>query len=173
MPPFVHRLGVQISAHPSPSVSTRLALFCVLLGTFCLVTRAQTYTQGLPTVGNNTPIAAPSQVFIDATQFGTSADDMCAKIADACAKLGTANYPLGATIDARGFTGNQVCAATNITKMLNSCSPQGSENGATGGKLLLGEVNLYADGPAGGVNGNYSDWRVAQPFAFFAKAGAF
>ena len=73
--------------------------------------------------------------------------DMCASIALACEQFGTTIYPLGATIDARGFTGNQVCAASNITTMLFKCVPQGSSTGATSGKLLLGEVNLYADGP--------------------------
>jgi hypothetical protein len=85
-------------------------------------------------------------MLIDATQF-VNGSDMCAKISLACAQLGTTNYPLGATIDARGFTGNQVCVASNITTMLFKCVPQGSSTGATGGKLLLGDVNLYADGP--------------------------
>jgi hypothetical protein len=63
-------------------------------------------------------------------------------------------YPAGATIDARGFTGNKVCASGNITTMLFQCVPQGSSTGAIGGKLLLGNVNLYADGPA---SGHYTD----------------
>ena len=91
-------------------------------------------------------------MLIDATEF-IAGTDMCGAIAAACAQLGTTNYPLGATIDARGFTGNQVCAASNITTMLNGCIPQysGTRN-TTSGKLLLGEVNLYADGPS---SGNY------------------
>jgi hypothetical protein len=134
----------------------RLALFCALLGGLHNASSAQN-VQGLPAVGSGTGQKS-SQMFIDATQFGLVTDDMCTKIADACGKLGTANYPLGATIDARGFTGNQVCAAANITTMLNGCVSQysGTRN-ATGSKLLLGEVNLYADGPSGGVNGNYTD----------------
>jgi len=91
--------------------------------------------------------ATPSLISIDATQF-SSLGDMCAAIAGACLKLGSsASYPLGATIDARGFTGNQVCAASNITTMLFKCVPTTSNPTPTSGKLLLGEVNLYADGP--------------------------
>jgi len=86
-------------------------------------------------------------MLIDATPFLVT--DMCDAINTACSKLNATSttYPAGATIDARGFTGNQVCAASNITTMLFQCVPSGSSHGATGGKLLLGEVNLYADGP--------------------------
>lgn len=126
-----------------------------LLWTLVDIAHAQTYVRGLPTVGSSTPTAAPSQMSIDATQFFVPNQvDMCGAIKAACAKLGTTGYPLGATIDARGFTGNQVCASGNITTMLFQCAPQGSSTGATGGKLLLGNVNLYADGPA---SGNYTD----------------
>ena len=122
--------------------------------------------QGEPVTGKGTGTAgqtATSQpLFLDATQFPDS--DMCASIADACAALGTTvhglTFPLGATIDARGFIGNQVCAATDITTMLFKCVPQGSSTGATGGKLLLGNVNLYADGP---TSGNYTDNVGADP----------
>jgi hypothetical protein len=100
---------------------------------------------------------APSQMLIDATQFEVApVVDMCGAIAAACSKLNATSmiYPAGATIDARGFTGNQVCVSSSITTMLFQCVPQGSSHGATGGKLLLGEVHLYADGPA---SGNYTD----------------
>jgi hypothetical protein len=126
----------------------RLATFCLLLGGLCGPSLAQD-VQGLPVVGAGGTSQKSSQMFIDATQFGSGTDDMCTKIADACGALGSStSYPLGATIDARGFTANQVCSALHITKMLFQCVPQGSSTGATGGKLLLGEVNLYADGPA-------------------------
>jgi hypothetical protein len=88
-------------------------------------------------------------MLIDATQFALGTD-MCGAIITACQKLGTMNYPLGATIDARGFTGDQVCAANNATQMLNGCV-------ANGGKLLLGTVHLYADGPVGGTTPHYDD----------------
>jgi len=137
MAPLSDVLYVQISRPLSPvSVVTRFALLFVLLGALCGAARAQTYTQGLPTVGNSTPTAAPSQMLIDATQF-TGAPDMCLQIKNACLKLGTGGYPSGATIDARGFTGDRVCAANNATQMLNGCA-------ANGGKLLLGTVHLYA-----------------------------
>jgi hypothetical protein len=123
----------------------RLASFCLLLGGLCGASSAQN-TKGLPEVGNGTA-SASSQMLIDATAF-TGAADMCDAIAQACGKLGSsASYPLGATIDARGFTGNQVCAASNITTMLFKCVPTTSNPTPTSGKLLLGEVNLYADGP--------------------------
>lgn len=121
---------------------------CVLLS----ASYAQTpqYTEGLPTVGSAPgtlpSTAAASQMSIDATQFFVSGSDMCAAIASACLKLAATGYPFGATIDARGFTGNKVCKAINITTMLTNCAGDGS------GKLLLGAVNLYADGPSG----NYS-----------------
>ncbi len=85
---------------------------------------------------------------------------MCAKIAAACAKTGATmpDYPKGATIDARGFTGDRLCAAANITTMLNSCVT--GTGGHNGGKLVLGNVHLYADGPAGGTSGNYTDGKV-------------
>ncbi len=138
-------------------VALRLAWLCLLLGTLCSTSPAQN-TTGLTYAGNG---SAPSSslMLIDATQFLVPpVTDMCGAIAAACGKLGSsASYPLGATIDARGFTGNQVCSATTITKMLFKCVPQGSSTGATSGKLLLGEVNLYADGPLAGAGGNYSD----------------
>jgi hypothetical protein len=92
-------------------------------------------------------------MLIDATMF-PGAPDMCLQIKNACAQLGAINYPAGATIDARGFTGNQVCLAANATTMLSSCA---SGSGHNGGKLLLGNVNLYADGPTAGVTGHYND----------------
>jgi hypothetical protein len=127
-----------------------LVSLCALLGIISAITQAQTYTQGLPAVGNNNvpSTASPSKMLIDATLFPDT--DMCASIADACAKLGKPNYPNGGTIDARGFTGDQVCAANNATQMLNGCT-------ANGGKLLLGTVHLYADGPTGGINGHFDD----------------
>jgi hypothetical protein len=88
-------------------------------------------------------------MLIDATQF-SAAGDMCAQIIAACQQLGTSNYPNGATIDARGFTGDQVCSATHATQMLNGCA-------ASGGKLLLGTVHLYADEPTAGATGHYDD----------------
>jgi len=104
-------------------------------------------TQGEPGVGINgggSFVSSPS--LLDATQFGKSGDDMCAKIADTCAS--TSPIPGGTTIDARGFTGNQVCKATTVTTMLNNCA-------TNCGKLLLGLVNLYADGPSN--PNNYQD----------------
>jgi len=107
-------------------------------------------------VGDSTStVAAASRMSIDATQFVSGAD-MCAKIALACAKLGASmpNYPNGATIDARGFTGDQLCAANNITTMLSGCVT--GTGGHNGGKLLLGNVHLYADGPVPPAT-SYSD----------------
>jgi hypothetical protein len=82
--------------------------------------------------------------------------DMCGAIAAACAALNTPVinpvYPKGATIDARGFTGIQVCSGSlTTTTMLNACVTGTNHNG---GKLLLGNVNLYIDGP---TSGNYTD----------------
>ena len=129
----------------------RVALFYVLVGSLYNACSAQN-VEGLPAVGNGTSQFS-SQMLIDATAF-SAAGDMCAAITAACAQVGTTGYPLGATIDARGFAGNQVCKAINITTMLNGCAAQysGTRN-ATSGKLLLGEVNLYADGPS---SGNYT-----------------
>jgi hypothetical protein len=115
-------------------------------------TLAQLTTQGEPAVGNTLGTKlTTSQAVLDATMF--TGADMCASIAAACAQLSATSttYPAGATIDARGFAGNQVCKAINITTMLNGCAAQysGTRN-ATSGKLLLGEVNLYADGPSSG-----------------------
>jgi hypothetical protein len=111
-----------------------------------------TYSQGLPTIGKSTTTAVPGQMIVDAVQFlnPLTAPDMCAAVAAACSTLGTSGYPQGATIDARGFTGDQVCTGNNPTQMLNGCA-------ANGGKLLLGTVHIYADGPTGGVNGHYDD----------------
>ena len=141
----------QVSRSVSLSkVAVQLALLCLLLGTLCDNSSGQN-VQGLPTVGNGSGlIQSSSQMLIDATQFA-SGTDMCGAIKAACGKLGTANYPNGGTIDARGFTGNQVCASGNITTMLFTCV---GTTGNNGGKLLLGNVNLYADGPAAG---NYTD----------------
>jgi hypothetical protein len=106
---------------------------------------AQLTTQAEPSVGNATGTQlTTSPVFLDATKFAGT--DMCASIALACAT--SSPIPGGTTIDARGFTGNQVCKATTVTQMLNSCT-------TNGGKLLLGLVSLYADGPSN--PGNYQD----------------
>jgi hypothetical protein len=120
----------------------RLATFCLLLGGLCGHSLAQN-TQGLPAVGTGAPPQASSQMFIDATQF-ISGTDMCGAIAAACGQLGATGFPSGATIDARGFTGIKLCKASTITTMLSGCV---SGSGHNGGKLLLGNVNLYADGP--------------------------
>jgi hypothetical protein len=115
-------------------------------------TAQATYSQGLPTIGTSTTTAVPGQMIIDAVQFlnPPTVPDMCGAIAAACSKLSATSttYPVGATIDARGFTGVQVCSASNATTMLFQCTPDGSAHNATGGKLLLGSVNLYIDGPA-------------------------
>jgi hypothetical protein len=107
-------------------------------------------TQGQPVVAHQTgtsgKTALSSNVSIDASQF--EGGDMCARIAAACQSPDT---PVPTTIDARGFTGAQVCAPTTVTIMLNSCAGNG------GGKLLLGTVTVYADGPAAGAGGHYSD----------------
>ncbi len=134
-----------------------VAVVLIVLLAFSATSAYGQYVQGEATVGKNTTTPAPSQMFIDATQFLVT--DMCDAITTACSKLNATSttYPAGATIDARGFTGNQVCSASTITKMLFKCVPQGSSTGATSGKLLLGEVNLYADGPLAGAGGNYSD----------------
>ena len=126
----------------------------LLVGTLFSYSSAQN-VPGLTAVGNGGVTPTSSLMSIDATQFITGTD-MCGAIATACSKLGTTipNYPLGATIDARGFTGIQVCLAGNITTMLSACV---GGSGHNGGKLLLGDVNLYADGPTGGITGNYSD----------------
>jgi len=96
------RLQTRVVSVPVSRAALLISL-CAL--TLAHTSYAQTYTQGLPAVGNNsTPsTAAPSKMIIDATMFPDT--DMCASIADACAKLGATNYPAGATIDARGFTG--------------------------------------------------------------------
>jgi hypothetical protein len=111
----------------------RLLFFCALGFLSSAHAQTPTYVQGLPTVGDSSStVAAASQMSIDATQFGGS--DMCAKIAAACAKTGATmpDYPKGATIDARGFTGDRLCAAANITTMLNSCvTGTGGHNGGS------------------------------------------
>jgi hypothetical protein len=73
---------------------------------------------------------------------------MCQAISTACSNSLQTPHPT--TIDARGFTGAQVCAPATVTLMLNSCAGNG------GGKLLLGTVSIYADGPVPPV-ANYSD----------------
>lgn len=126
----------------------RLLFFTSLIPALGTVVMAQGYKQGQPVVGNagnNGPAA--SGATIDATLF-TTGGDMCGNIAAACQ---SSNAPVPTTIDARGFTGAQVCLASSVTKMLNSCAGNG------GGKLLLGNVNVYADGPTAGATGNYSD----------------
>jgi hypothetical protein len=151
---LVARLRLQVRCSLSLNkAGVQLALLCPLIGMLCVPSSAQ-YNTGLPTVGN---AGAPkdSQTLIDAKLFiGGPVTDMCGAIAAACGQLHASGYPNGATIDARGFTGIQLCAASNITTMLNGCV---GGTGHNGGKLLLGNVNLYADGPTGGVNGNYTD----------------
>ena len=70
--------------------------------------------------------------------------DMCSAIAGA-----RAAYP-GQTLDARGFSGLQYCAAANATTMLG-----GNVTSGVQGKLLLGNVTLVIDGPTNGTN--YTD----------------
>ena len=146
------------------TTARRLASYPLLLVlTLSLSARAQStpYTQGLPTVGNgnSTSSPAPSLMLIDATQFGTATDDMCTKIADACGKL-TASappqpYPFGVTIDARGFTGDQVCKASNATTMLTTCVTQNNNNPPPptlqlGGGFCSAQSTSTSTGPAAG-----------------------
>ncbi len=114
-----------------------------LLVALAATSQAQLRTLGQPGIGTGSALTT-TPMWLDATLF--PGNDMCAKIATACGS--TSTIPFGTTIDARGFSGNQVCQIANVTKMLNDC-------GTNGGKLLLGMVNVYADGP--GVNGNYAD----------------
>jgi len=137
-----------------PALAPRSALFILLLSSIILFSTVDahtqaTYSQGLPTIGKTGTVAVPGRMAIDALQFlnPLTAPDICAAIAAACQ---SSNTPVPTTIDARGFTGDQVCAANNATQMLNGCA-------ANGGKLLLGTVHLYADGPTGGINGHYDD----------------
>src|SRR5579872_275978 len=53
-----------------------------------------------------------------------------------------------------GSRGPQVCLASTATTMLSSCVTGTNHNG---GKLLLGNVSLYADGPTAGATGHYDD----------------
>jgi hypothetical protein len=143
-----------LNSHPGrpwslAGTAVQLALYCLLVGTLWNPSSAQT-VQGLPAVGTGSSQLS-SQMLIDATAFSGAAD-MCASVIAACQKLGTTGYPQGATIDARGFTGDRVCAPDNATQMLNGCA-------ASGGKLLLGTVHIFADGPASGVTGHYNDGR--------------
>jgi len=137
---------------PRAVVGLRRTLFVLFYASLLVAaapgTEAQ-YLPGLTTVGSNqsTPGPTPSKMSIDASQFFVQANsDFCGAVALACAELGQSGYPFGATIDARGMAGNQYCSAANATTMLETCvSNGGTQEG--GGKLLLGQVNLYVDGP--------------------------
>jgi hypothetical protein len=124
-----------------------------LLGVVVLLTNiplhAQTAKTGEPQVNDISGNPINSPIFLDAKQYQTTGVDMCQAIANACSNSLQTPHPT--TIDARGFTGAQVCAPATVTLMLNSCSGNG------GGKLLLGTVSVYADGPAAGATGHYSD----------------
>ena len=133
---------------------------CLLLIVFGAVphlrVQAQTYHPGLTTVGSNatTSVPAASEMSIDASQFFPAASgDFCGAVASACALVNSKSYyPFGVTIDARGMAGNQYCSAANATQMLTTCVTQGTQMSPIqvgSGKLLLGEVNLYIDGPTG------------------------
>jgi hypothetical protein len=108
MAPLVNCLRLQVR-RPLDIRNTvvRLNRFCLLLAILSGSSSAQN-TQGLPVVGAG-GTQASSQMLLDATQFA-GAPDMCLQIKNACLKLGAGGYPSGATIDARGFTGDQVCA---------------------------------------------------------------
>jgi hypothetical protein len=149
---FVACLRSQVRCSLSLSkAGVHLALLCPLIGILCLPSLAQ-YNTGLPTVGK-TGSPTDSQTLIDAKQFlSGTVTDMCGAIAAACGQLGATGYPLGGTIDARGFTGDKVCSGSlTTTTMLAACV---TGTGHNGGKLLLGDVHLYVDGPA---SGNYTD----------------
>jgi hypothetical protein len=96
MAPLFSRIHSQFAR---PASLSNAVFLCLLLGTLCVDSSAQTVT-GLPQVGNGTTTPSSSQMLIDATQF--AGGDMCAKIAAACAALHSTGYPNGATIDARG-----------------------------------------------------------------------
>jgi len=87
---------------------------CVLALLVCLASltntpmRAQTATTGKPTVSNILGSPASSSIFLDAKQYQTTGVDMCQAIIAACSN--TLLNPAPTTIDARGFTGDQVCA---------------------------------------------------------------
>lgn len=90
------RVGSRTSAKAAPRFfRTGPPFLLYLLLAMLSGARAQTYVQGLPTVGNGIPTAAPSKMSIDATQFFVpNLVDMCGAIATACGKLGSSSsYP--------------------------------------------------------------------------------
>jgi len=138
-----HRLSLYrwVSRHP---LRIAAALFLPLVwATQPLLIDAQ--TTGEPSVYDSSGGAVASPISLDAKRYQSPGDDMCTAIAKACGS--NSAIPNGTTIDARAFSGNQVCRAGNVTTMLNNCA-------TNGGKLLLGMVNIYADGPP---SGNYTD----------------
>ena len=137
---------------------------CPVLATMSAIALAQTYTQGLPTVGNNgmPSTAAPSKMLMDATLFPDT--DMCASIADACAKLGTTNYPKGATIDARGFSPTTAASAgKTCTRRISADLPLQVIEPLEPPKAL--QYGVYAGNPALsagiglGQEGSATSWR--------------
>jgi hypothetical protein len=107
----------------------RVCLLYVGVLALALGTQAEAQ-QGYNAVYNSTGTApTPSAAFIDASQF--SGADICAKIASAWSYAITTRGFTGATIDARGITGGQTCAASPF--------PSGV---SVAGELLLGNVQI-------------------------------
>jgi len=97
---------------------------------------AQTVNQGQPAVGNNGASAfTSSPLVLDATQFtGAGFNDACDKILSAINALLIAPNKNG-VVDARGFTGDQLCQESMFPDQTGGTIPTG--------KLLLGNAVFW------------------------------
>jgi hypothetical protein len=102
---------------------------------------AQTINQGQPAVGNNGATAfTSSPVVLDATQFtGTNFNDACDKINAAITALLVAPNKNG-VVDARGFTGAQICQESMFPDTAAGSAPYPQ---IPTGKLLLGNAVFW------------------------------
>jgi hypothetical protein len=94
---------------------------------------AQVYVNGQPLISTGTTVSGADSdaAYIDAFVFSSSGD-MCARISAAWTQVLVTEGYTSATVDARGFTGNQTCAL----------GPYNVSGKTPHGILLLGDVSI-------------------------------
>jgi len=136
-------------------------LFCLAaIGLSASTIEAQTSpTQGYPQIGP--PTYSYSALYLDASQFCTNGFDFVNHTCLAGGNMWQAiKSAIGSAqnvsniIDARAFAGNQIIPASTGTTALYGNLTSGS---TVPGTLLLGNVQMYCDGPSGGSSNNYTD----------------
>jgi hypothetical protein len=132
-------LGTLVSGNTTRWMASAIAALALTLSTPAHGQGISGATNGEPVIATTANSGTSDASYLDAfvATIG-NANDMCSRINTAWNTYVTNNPHASVTVDARGFTGTQFCS-----------SPPFPSN-ANGGRLLLGNVNLYL----------YAEWKI-------------